>query len=392
MKIAVLGGAGAMARVTLRDLLASPEVKHILVGDLNLDAATALIESLDDERLEAAGMDARDIEGTAELIKGYDVVINSTQYYFNLEVMKACLLAKVHYLDLGGLFHMTRKQVTLHEDFKKAGLLALLGCGSTPGMTNVMARYAVDRLEKVHSIDIKIGAADFADTGDEFAVPYSIDTILDECVIPPYVYDEGQWAELPPFSGAEDVQFPHPIGQGVAHYTIHSEVATFPVSFENKGIRRATFRIAFPANFIKTLKLLVDLKLADSTPREIKGVSVKPRDVLVNVLTPAPHQQNGLAEPNDCDCIRVEISGTRGGQDVHYTMESVIFPRKEWGASAGAYDTGVPPSILAQMIAKGEIPERGVLSPEQCVPPVPFFRALAERNINVTSLVREPVG
>lgn len=387
MKIALLGGAGAMGRVTLHDLLESPDVAEILVGDLNLEAATTLIESLGDERLEAAGVDVRDVEGTAQLIKGYDVLINSTQYYFNIEVMKAALQAGLHYLDLGGLFHMTKKQVVLDEDFRKANLLAVLGCGSTPGMTNVMARYACDRLEEVDSVDIKIGAADFTQTDLAFATPYSIDTILDECVMPPYVYEGDQWVELPPFSGREEVQFPAPIGLNTAHYTIHSEVASFPVSFRNKGIRRATFRIAFPTEFIKTVKLLCDLNLADNAPVDVKGVQVKPRDLLVRVLTPetAP---NGVV-PNDCDCIRVEVDGRRGGHAVHYTMESVIFPRVEWRASAGAYDTGVPPSIIAQMIGRGAVPERGVLSPEQCIPPVPFFEELARRSIHVDAIVRE---
>src|SRR5437764_630332 len=104
-----------MGRVTLHDLLQSADVEHVLIGDLNLEAATALLETMGDERLEAAAMDVRDVEGTARLIEGCDVLINSTQYYFNIEVMRAALQAGIHYIDLGGLFHMTRKQVLLHE-------------------------------------------------------------------------------------------------------------------------------------------------------------------------------------------------------------------------------------------------------------------------------------
>jgi len=387
VKIALLGGAGAMGRVTLHDLLDSPDVKEVLVGDINLDAATNLIESLGDPRLEAASVDVRDVEGTAEIVRGCDVLINSTQYYFNMEVMRASLLAGVHYLDLGGLFHMTRKQMSLDEDFKKAGILAVLGCGSTPGITNVMARYAADRLEEVESVDIKIGAVDFTESEALFSTPYSIDTVLDECVMSPWIYDGDQWVELPPFSGGEEIQFPAPIGLNTAHYTIHSEVATFPLSFKTKGIRRATFRLALPSDFIRTVKTLVDLNLADDTPRNVRGVQVKPRDVLVSVLTPLA-ASNG-AVPNDCDCLRVEVAGKRGGRAVHYTMESIIYPKVEWRASAGAYDTGVPPSIIAQMMARGDIPERGVLNPEQCVPAVPFFEALAERGIHMDAITRE---
>ena len=378
-----------MARITLLDLVSCKEIERILVADLSLEAATAVIESLDDERLEAAAVDVRDVEATAAIIEGYDVVINSTQYYFNLEVMKAALLAKAHYIDLGGLFHMTRKQVTLDDDFRKAGLLAILGSGSTPGITNVMARYAVDKLDQVEAIDIKIGAADL-DPGSAFSSPYSLDTIIDECAMSPYIYDDDHWIELPPFSGGENVTFPSPIGAATAHYTLHSEVATFPVSFKAKGIHRATFRLALPEEFVKTVKTLVDLNLADDTPRDIRGVSVKPRDVLLNVLRPRPGASDTM--PNDCDCLRVDVSGSRGGRKVTITLESLVFPHEAWRASAGALDTGVPPSIMAQMIARGDIKERGTRSPEECVPPLPFFEELARRGMHVDAIVREPLS
>lgn len=376
-----------MGRVTLRDLLESPDVERVLIGDLNLDAATALLEMVGDERVEAAAMDARDIEGTAEIIRGCDVVINSTQYYFNLEVMRACLKAGIHYLDLGGLFHMTRKQVELHDEFEKAGVLAVLGCGSTPGIINVMARHAADQLDRVESMDIQIGAVDLSQAADEFATPYSFETVLDECVMPAPIFDEGRFSEVGPLSGGEPVLFPAPVGPAVAHYTIHSEVASFPISFKDKGIRRATFSLALPESFVKSVKLLVDLGLADDQPVDVRGIPVKPRDLLIRLLG-APPPADG-AMPNDCDCLRIVVKGERNGRPVTHTMESLIFPHKGWRASAGAFDTGVPPSIIAQMIARGEIPQRGVLHPEQCVPTMPFFQELAKRDIHVDAVVRE---
>lgn len=375
-----------MARITLQDLMSSKDVGAVLVADLSLDAARGVLEKLDDERLEATAVDVRDVEATARVIEGYDVVINSTQYYFNMQVMKAALQAGVHYVDLGGLFHMTRSQVTLDEEFRAAGLLAVLGSGSTPGITNVMARYAADRLEQVDAIDIKIGAADL-DPSSVFSSPYSLDTVIDECVMSPYVYEDDQWIELPPFSGAEEITFPAPVGTATAHYTLHSEVASFPVSFKQKGVRRVTFRLALPVEFVRTIKTLVDLNLTDDTPRNIRGVVVRPRDVLLDVLRPPGVRSDAM--PNDCDCLRVEVSGTRNGRSVTVTLESLVFPHQQWRASAGALDTGVPPSIMAQMIARGDIAERGVKSPEECIPPMPFFEELARRGMHVDAIVRE---
>ncbi|HEY4000507.1 MAG TPA: saccharopine dehydrogenase C-terminal domain-containing protein, partial [Candidatus Xenobia bacterium] len=238
------------------------------------------------------------------------------------------------------------------------------------------------------SADVKIGAVDLSGSS-EFATPYSFHTIVDECVIPPYVFEDGEWKEVAPFSGYEEITFPAPIGTAVAHYTIHSEVATFPISFKAKGIKRATFRIAFPAEFIRVLKTLAELKLLSDTPVKVKDMSVKPRDLVVAVLGQPP-PDTGEA-PNDCDCIRVDVVGERQGRETTYIMEALVRPHPRWKVSAGALDTGVPPSIVAQMMATGEIPDRGVLSPEQCVSPEPFFEALAKRGIDVHATVREAV-
>src|SRR6201999_1036119 len=116
-----------------------------------------------------------------------------------------------------------------------------------------------------------------------------------------------------------------------------SEVATFPLSFKNKGVRRVTFRLALPAEFVRTIKTLTDLNLADDTPRDIRGVTIRPRDVLLEVLRPRPVVSDEM--PNDCDCLRVDVSGTRSGHPVTITMESLVKPHQTWRASAGALDT-----------------------------------------------------
>jgi lysine 6-dehydrogenase len=378
------------ARVTVRDLIDSPDVEHILVADLDLDVATSVIESLDDDRLEAAAIDVSDTEATSGLLEGFDITINSTPYYFNLDVMRAALQARSHYIDLGGLFHTTRKQMTLDEDFREASLLAVLGCGSAPGITNIMARYGCDNLDRVHAIDVQLGGVDLSGTESPFRPPYSLETLLDEWVMAPYVFEQGQWVELPPFSGGQEVSFPQPVGTAQAHYTIHSEIATLPLSFQPKGIERCTLRAAFPTDFVRTLKMLVDLRLADEEPVEVKGVKLRPRDLLVAVLGPRRPGDDGMRD--DCDCLRVEVQGRRAGQQISHTLETMVRPHPEWRFGASALDAGVPPSIVAQMIGRGEITSRGVVSPEQCVDPLAFFRQLGRRGIHIHSIVREDLS
>jgi len=149
VRIVVLGGAGIIGRTIARDLADDREVKEIVIADLDLDGARKLADGLGRPGVTAVKADVTDPAALVSLIRGAGAVINSVQYYFNLPVMKACLEAKTHYLDLGGLFHTTRKQLELHDDFRRAGLLAVLGLGSCPGIANVQARTVADTLDTV---------------------------------------------------------------------------------------------------------------------------------------------------------------------------------------------------------------------------------------------------
>src|SRR4029434_5719743 len=130
--------------------------------------------------------DARYPSQLASALRDGSVVINCTRHQFNLNVMEAALRAGVHYLDLGGLFIWTRRQLRLHRPFEEAGLTAILGMGCAPGLTNVMAAAAASRLHRVDSIRIRVGGIDFnARRNGKFEFPYSAQTIVEELTLSP---------------------------------------------------------------------------------------------------------------------------------------------------------------------------------------------------------------
>src|ERR1700686_39683 len=122
MKFAVLG-AGMMGCATVYDLAQSKNVKQILVADFNLSRAKAVAEQFGAGKAKAIRADVREVPALAKFLAGYEAVFNCTQYYWNLQVMKAALAARVHYLDLGGLFYTTRKQLKLNSAFRSIGKL-----------------------------------------------------------------------------------------------------------------------------------------------------------------------------------------------------------------------------------------------------------------------------
>ena len=269
----------------------------------------------------------------------------------------------------------------MHAEVEAAGITAILGMGGTPGITNLLARAAVDKLDRVDSIKVQLGCSDTTPSSAPLVAPYSIRTILDEFTKQPQVFQDGEWYPQQPLSGQEEMVFPLPVGRATAIYSLHSECATFPLSFRDKGIRHVSFKIAFPSDFMTKLKFLVDLGFGNDEPIDVRGVEVSPREVLARLLDMAPAEN---AEPQDCDVLRIVATGEAGGQQVEITNQVVVLPYRRWGISAGALDTGVPLAIAGHMLAHGEITRRGAFGPEMCVLVEPFFRELAKYDMLMT--------
>lgn len=371
MKAIVLGAAGAMATVAIRDLLAFAENVSVTAADVRP------VELPDLPLHRAATLDVQDELSTARLIEGHDVVLNCVPYPLNPNVMRAALRARVPYVDLGGLYHVTLQQFALHEEFQRQGVTAILGMGSTPGITNVMAGALVQLMDRVEEIHVRVACHDGSTTGP-LPIPYSLDTILDEFALEPFVFREGRAIAVPVLSGSEIIEFPFPIGRVVALYTLHSEVAMFPRSFP--GLREASFKIAFPEEFNQKMRFLVELGFA-SRDQGLRGVS--PREML---LALAAKQPTTVSEsgPQDCEVLQVGAKGRKQGKEISGLAESVILPHPLWKIAAGSLDTGVPLSIVAQMLARRIIEAPGVHCPETSVPRELFWDELSRRGIRVT--------
>lgn len=392
MKVVVLGGAGAMGQVIVRDLAASQPVDEVVVADLSLERAEKLKRHIGSDKIKTAYADLTNKSVLVGVLKGANVVINSTPYQFNVAVMEAAIEAGSHYVDLGGLFHTTKKQLELDEKFKKANLLAVLGIGAAPGMTNVMAAHAAHDLDRVESIEMVVAGVDFVPSSHPFLVPYSLETILDEYALEPWVFEDGKFQAKPPMSGETLVEMPEPVGKVKAFLTLHSEIATLPLTFGNKGIRLVTYKLGLPTEFHERAKFLVELGFGANKPIKFEdgssSATLNPRKVLAKMIEQHPVPDT---DPNDCEVVRVDVRGTRSGRPALVRMESMIYSHPEWKVSCGALDTGVPPSIVAQMIALNVIQQRGVLPPEQCVPSELFFVELAKRNIPMRKMTDESV-
>lgn len=380
-RVVVLGGTGNIGRWVVRDLFDFCSGCEIVVASNDGKKAKEYAQSFKSNRIKGAFVDVKNISETARLIQGADVVINCVIYYLNVHVMKACLKAGVHYLDLGGLFHITKKQLTLHTQFKKKNLVAVVGCGSTPGITNVLAAYGARFFDIVHEIHISFGDADFTNYNQPFVLPYTMHTLFDEFMLRPAVFTKGKLKMVAPMSGETAIDFPKPVGKIKGFYTLHSELATFPGSFKEKGLKECSFRVTFDEDFRKKIKFLIDTGFASEKEAMIGDTKAKPRDFTAKIMDQwLPKEGTKI---DDGEYLRVELRGKKNKKKKRMVLYCLTQSDKRYNVPAGTYDTAVPPSIIVQMILDRHVPERGVLPPEKCVQPEIFFGELRRRGIRV---------
>jgi lysine 6-dehydrogenase len=388
MKVVVLGGGGLTGRCAVRDLATEGAFDTVVAADLDAELARASAKAAG-ARASSTTIDVRNKAAVVALLRGCDVVVNAVQYTFNLSVMEAALDARIPYLDFGGLFHMTRRQLAMDAAFRDAGIVAIPGLGQVPGISNVLAMQACDDLDRVESVVVRDGWRDLTVGGPEISFTWSPSTFLDEMILPAQVFENGAYREYPPMSGAEEFDFGPPVGRTRVYRTLHSEPATIPESLRSKGITHCEWKEGGPG--IEVLRTMSLLGLGSDTPLEVRGQKVSPREFTLALLK----REKLLGSPEGIDVVDwevcdIEVRGSKDGRPVVRHAMARFPPRPDWHLTATEYAVGVAGAVGAELIAGGKIREHGVVPPERCVPPGPFRTALAKRGIETTITPPEP--
>jgi saccharopine dehydrogenase-like NADP-dependent oxidoreductase len=295
-----------------------------------------------DFRLEGSEhVDASDAESLARALDGASVCVNCVDYRLNLEVMRACLASGTHYVDLGGLFHVTRQQLELNGEFRDVGLTAIIGMGSAPGKTNLLARAAAERLSSApDAMHIWAVTRDPAAADHPLPAPYSVRTLLDELQLAPMIVTGGELREVEPLSGSEEHEFPEPIGRAAGIYTLHSELATLPTMYPT--LREASFRLCL-------------------SPKLLDGLLALPPGE-----EPEPYVQSS-------DSVAVHLVDVRGRTDAVTGLTST--------RGGSARSTSEPAARAAAELEGGRLSRPGVHAPEAAVDDPEAFLELLDTEV-----------
>ena len=379
MKIFCLGAAGKISRESVLDLLQSDKITRVTIGDTDEARGCEVVAWLDDDRVDFVKADVFQTDQTASLMRDYDLVMDGTPISINHESTLCIARAGVHGVNLNG----TGPEFAFHDAFLEAGKTYVPGFGMTPGITNVMACYAHDRLETVETIRISHGAFR----------PFAFSPAITETTRIEYepelesriVFEDGEFKQVEPFARPLDVTLPEPFGTHTQYIIPHAETQTIPESFKEKGVRLVEVRGTWPPANMQLLRALYDWGFLENKTVNVDGAEVGVMDVIASYLL---QSEQGTKTTLYGYALHVEVTGTEEGKLVCYTLTST-HPASD-GSVAGwerlrAYtrSVGIPMSIAAQLILEGQAGAVGVVAPELAFDPKVVFAELKKRQIAI---------
>ena len=392
MRVLVVGAGGvgaAFAAIAQR----RPAFERVTLADVSPERARSVVARLGEAaRFGAERVDASDRGELLALIERIkpDAVLNACDPRFNEPIFGACLHARVTYLDMAmTLSHphpqrpyelpgtmLGEHQLALHEQWQQADLLALVGIGVEPGLSDVFAAYAAQELfSDVHEVGVRDGA-DLVVEGYDFAPTFSIWTTIEECLNPPLIWErERGFYTTVPFSEPEVFTFPEGIGKVECVNVEHEEVVLIPRWVQ---CERVTFKYGLGREFIEVLRTLHKLGLDSTEPVSVRGQQVAPRDVVAAAL-PDPATLGERMTGRTCAGTWVTGTGVDGAERSTYLYHVVDneTTMREYGSQAVVWQTAVNPVVALELLNEGAWDGKGVLGPE-AFPPGPFLDRLAE--------------
>lgn len=378
-----------MSAGTARDLLSglSSGVSGIVAADTSSERLEALKKSLNDPRLETRVFDVNEGAALMGLLADCDLCINGVPTFagFQMAIFEACLEARRAYVDYGGMGVYTVKQKAQHETWKKAGVTAVVGLGSDPGLSNIICRAVADRLDRIEKINLYWAATKIGPDSPVLVPPYSVSTVLAEYANPSQQFLEGRLQEVPAQAGAETIDLPEPWGRTTFIHSQHSEPLTVPFSegIAEKGIREFTWKLSLPKRDHEAWIGLVKAGFrAEDEAITVNGVAVRPLEVLQAVIDRNMKKNKSLIPAQETHEIHFAIGqGTRDGKPARVTCRVIGHPHPLYDDYVDA-GTSMNMSIGVQQMMKKAL-RPGVWAAEEYFEADAFFAELRKRHFEI---------
>ena len=389
MKAIVLGGGGILALSLLVSLKDEKDFSEVLVTDLREDVVGERVAWLNDKKFTARALDATGYDGLVSAMNGYDIVLSTARTRGLKQIAtKAALQVGAHYIDAG--VGGEDLQLALDGEFKEKGLTAILDMYYSPGLHDMLAAYAIERLDTTERVDFKWAVVDIVPSAEHSRPLYwgfTFEGFVDHFLMVSNRWENGKMLEFPRRHEPEMFAFKGPVGTaltaGLRGDSMHN------LSRLRPDIPIMTFKQALinedKYNFI------LDFGLAEKEAIEVDGQMVSARAVMTALAHNQPVETKRAPDIRHGGCVIVK--GERDGQKVEYRID--VWPSEElvqkykdmgcakYGGPGGVFRCGSPMASVAVMIAQGKVKEKGVFFPAFKVPPDEFLKQEARSGLSV---------
>ena len=378
-KVTVLGGSGAVGTIASQTLAGSGVFTQVTVADVNIAGARKLAGRLKGSKMSAVEFDADSPTSIRKAIGGSDVVLNCVGpfYRYGPGILKTVIEAKMNYIDVCDDFDATEKMLAMDDKAKKAGISALIGMGSSPGVANVLVRFCADSLlDQVEAVDIY-----HAHGGEKIEGPAVVKHRIHSMKIGIPMFLDGKFTTVNLFDDSGKALEEEAAFKDVGIYNVygypHPETITLPKYL--KGLKRVTnLGLVLPPAYAELIKGMVRLGITDEKPIDVQGHKVVPLEFAVAyILSQRERLLKEAKIEQPMGCLKIVVKGVKDGGKNTY-----IFSMSSRGQGMGE-GTGIPAAIGAIIMGTGKITQKGVLPPEACVNPMDLIE-LARTKVKTT--------
>ena len=376
MKILVLG-AGRMGHGAVYDLVHnSPDVDSVTVADFYLDKAEAVVNAVGGSTVDARQIDTSDSSASLDLMRGHDSVISCVNYWYNESLSRAAIAAKANFCDLGGNNYVVDEQLAMDAEAKAAGISIIPDCGLAPGMVSVLAMHGAAKFDEIDEIHIRVGGLPQDPKPPlNYQLVFSVEGLINEYVETARVIRNGHVTEVQSMTEIEPLEF-----EGfppLEAFQTSGGTSTLPDTFLGR-IRELDYKTIRYAGHCEQFKTMIDLGLCSSDEVLVDYQKVVPRKVFGELL-----QKHLPADGPDYVLVRLDFVGKRHGTIDKLRYDIVDKLDEATGLSAMMRTTAFPASIIAQMMARGDVLTRGATPQEKAIDPEKFVAELDRRNIKI---------
>jgi lysine 6-dehydrogenase len=376
MKLLVLG-CGNIGSVAAEDIGKSMDSIEVVVADRDETKAKLISERISQNNVSWIQLDVAKHNRLVKTLKDFDLAMGFLPGKLGYRLAEACIDARSDLVDVS---YMAENPSTLNDNAAEAGVKIIPDCGLAPGISNILVGHAAGKLDKVQTVSIMVGGLPEKPVPPlGYIITWSPENLIDEYTRKAKIVKNGELVEVEALSGLEEVEFPN-VGTLEAFYT--DGLRTLPQTFKNvEDMWEKTLR--YPGHAEK-IGLLKALGFFDEEQIRVDGVSLPPRKITVKVF------ERKLRNPEikDIVAMKIEVSGIRNNKHVRYAYHLLDRYDENRGITAMARTTAYPASIIAQLVLKKAIKEKGIVPPERLGMSeeflFTFLNELEKRRIKIT--------